>query len=150
MPQDPLEMRKDIYFCSGCNQYLPSTEFQLATNSRSVGRCRKCTKTDNDARVRQDYSHYRYMLKSLRRQEEAYGDGSKIAFLLQVSFHILSNLSITGLCLSCLCSHCYLPGTWRSADDIPKVLCKTVVSPLKMYRRYHSFARQLIFRHLIT
>jgi len=94
VPQDPMEMRKDIYFCSGCNQYLASTEFQLATNSRSVGRCHQCTKTDNDARIRQDYSHYRYMLKALRQQEEAYSDGSKIAFLLQENDlrHLVENV----------------------------------------------------------
>jgi len=94
VPQDPMDMRKDIYFCSGCNQYLPTTEFQLASNSRSVGRCRKCTKTDNDARVRQDYSHYRFMLKTLRRNEEAYGDGSKIAYLLQENDlrHLVENV----------------------------------------------------------
>ena len=84
VPQDPSSMRRNIYFCSSCNQYLPSTEFQLSSNSRAVGTCRNCSKTDNDARVRQDYSHYRFLLKNLRRQEDAYGDGSKIAFLLQV------------------------------------------------------------------
>ncbi len=43
---------------------------------------------DNDSRVRQDYSHYRFMLVSLRRTEESYGDASKIAFLLQVKYAV--------------------------------------------------------------
>ena len=88
VPQDPSTLRKNIYFCSSCNQYLPSTEFQLSSNSNAVGKCRKCNMIDNDARVRQDYSHYRYMLKGLRRSEEVYGDGSKIAFLMQVRLNL--------------------------------------------------------------
>lgn len=51
---------------------------------RVVGRCRKCMKLDNDARLRHDYSEYRAMLKELRRSEESFEDGSKIAYLLQV------------------------------------------------------------------
>ncbi|XP_050413811.2 IQ and ubiquitin-like domain-containing protein [Patella vulgata] len=83
VPQDPSTLRKNIYFCPSCNNYLPSTEFPLSSNSTNVGKCRRCNKIDNDARVRQDFSHYRYMLKSLRRAEETYNDGSEIAFLLQ-------------------------------------------------------------------
>ncbi|XP_071484963.1 IQ motif and ubiquitin-like domain-containing protein [Diadema antillarum] len=83
VPQDPSTLRKNIYFCPSCSSYLPSTEFQLSSNSSNVGRCRRCTKLDNDARTRQDYSHFRYMLKGLRKSEEAMGDGSRIAFLLQ-------------------------------------------------------------------
>ncbi|XP_034306877.2 IQ motif and ubiquitin-like domain-containing protein isoform X1 [Magallana gigas] len=83
VPQDPSALRKNIYFCPSCNQYLPSTEFALSSNSRTVGKCHKCTKIDNDARTRQDYSTYTYMLKMLRRSEERHGDGSRIAFLLQ-------------------------------------------------------------------
>lgn len=84
VPQDPSVLRKNIYFCPSCNSYLPSTEFALSSNSRNVGKCRRCTKIDNDARVRQDYSLYRFLLKQLRKAEELIGDGSKIAFLLQV------------------------------------------------------------------
>lgn len=51
---------------------------------RVVGRCRKCTKLDNDARLRHDFSQYRVMLKDLRRSEESFEDGSKVAYLLQV------------------------------------------------------------------
>lgn len=83
VPQDPSVLRKNIYFCPSCNSYLPSTEFSLSSNSRNVGKCRRCTKIDNDARVRQDFSLYKYLLKQLRKSEEQFGDGSRIAFLLQ-------------------------------------------------------------------
>lgn len=83
VPQDPSTLRQNIYFCPSCGSYLPSTEFQLSSNSKVVGRCRRCVKLDNDARVREDFSHYRYLLKALRRSEEAVQDGARIAFLLQ-------------------------------------------------------------------
>ncbi|XP_002734642.2 IQ motif and ubiquitin-like domain-containing protein [Saccoglossus kowalevskii] len=83
VPQDPATLRKNIYFCSSCNQYLPSTDFSLSSNARVVGKCRQCTKLDNDGRTRQDYSHYRYLLKNVRKSEENFGDDSRIAFLLQ-------------------------------------------------------------------
>ncbi|XP_073252459.1 IQ motif and ubiquitin-like domain-containing protein [Porites lutea] len=40
-------------------------------------------KLDNDLRLRHDFSQYRAMLKELRRSEESFEDGSKIAYLLQ-------------------------------------------------------------------
>nr|CAB3256789.1 CMUB116 radial spoke protein [Phallusia mammillata] len=83
VPQDPSTLRKDIYFCPSANQYLPSTEFKITANSRSVGKCRKVQELDNAARTRQDFSHYRIMLRNLRRTEETYNDNSKIAFLIQ-------------------------------------------------------------------
>ena len=98
VPQDASSLRSNIYFCSSCNQYLPSTDFFMSSNSDTVGRCKRCLKMDNDSRVRQDYSHYRYMLKALRRSEENYGDDSKIAFLLQVltTLFTLSTFTTTG------------------------------------------------------
>ncbi|XP_078485773.1 uncharacterized protein LOC100186480 [Ciona intestinalis] len=83
VPQDPSTLRKDIYFCPSANQYLPSTEFKIQANSRSVGKCRKVQQLDNAARTRQDYSHYRIMLRDLRRTEEGYADNSQIAYLIQ-------------------------------------------------------------------
>jgi hypothetical protein len=83
IPQDPSKLRKDIYFCPSANEYLPSTEFKIQANSRSVGKSRKVQELDNQARTRQDYSHYRNMLKHLRRSEEQIGDGSNIAYLIQ-------------------------------------------------------------------
>ena len=62
-------------------------------------------KLDNDARLRHDYSEYRAMLKELRRSEESFEDGSKIAYLLQVKdatnrsqciFSPVGNLYTTG------------------------------------------------------
>ncbi|PVD24356.1 hypothetical protein C0Q70_14837, partial [Pomacea canaliculata] len=83
VPQDPTVFRKNIYFCPSCNKYMPSTEFSLTGNTRTVGKCRTCQQIDNEARTRQESSQYRRMLRTLRRSEDAYQDGSHIAFLLQ-------------------------------------------------------------------
>ena len=56
--------------------------FSLAT--QGCRKCRKCMKLDNDARLRHDFSQYRAVLKELRRSEESFEDGFKIAYLLQV------------------------------------------------------------------
>jgi hypothetical protein len=37
----------------------------------------------NNAITRQDFTHFSYMLKNVCREEEAFGDQSKIAFLMQ-------------------------------------------------------------------
>ncbi|XP_043944700.1 IQ and ubiquitin-like domain-containing protein [Protopterus annectens] len=83
VPQDPTKLRKNVYFCPSCRNYLLSTEFPLSANSRVVGRCRQCTRLDNEARLREDLSKYKLMLKNLCKAETDYGDESKIAMLLQ-------------------------------------------------------------------
>lgn len=83
VPQDPAVLRKNIYFCNSCKSYLPSTEFSLSANARSIGRCRKCSKLDNEARQREEFSKYRLLMKQLKRSEIEYGDNAKIAFVLQ-------------------------------------------------------------------
>ncbi|XP_075065034.1 IQ motif and ubiquitin-like domain-containing protein [Mixophyes fleayi] len=83
VPQDSAFLRKNIYFCPCCESYLPSTEFSLSANARTVGRCRKCSKLDNEGRQREEFSKYRILLKQLKKSEASYGDDAKIAFLLQ-------------------------------------------------------------------
>lgn len=36
VPQDSTALRANIYFCSSCNKYLPSTDFQLSSKSDTV------------------------------------------------------------------------------------------------------------------
>ncbi|XP_028668407.2 IQ and ubiquitin-like domain-containing protein [Erpetoichthys calabaricus] len=83
VPQDPTKLRKNIYFCLGCRNYLPSTEFSMTTKSHTIGRCRHCNKLDNEARRREDFSKYKNMLKYLRKAETEYSRKGKIAFLVQ-------------------------------------------------------------------
>ncbi|XP_069485205.1 IQ motif and ubiquitin-like domain-containing protein [Ambystoma mexicanum] len=83
VPQDPAVLSKNIYFCPSCKSYLPSTEFPLSINARTVGRCRQCSKLDNQARQREDFSKYKLLLKQLKTSETSYEDEAKVAFLLQ-------------------------------------------------------------------
>ncbi|XP_061430055.1 IQ and ubiquitin-like domain-containing protein isoform X1 [Lethenteron reissneri] len=83
VPQDPTELRKNVYFCSGCRDHLPASEFWLASDSRGLGRCRRCCQVDNAARRREEMSEYRAMLRRLCHTEEGYSDGSRAPFLIQ-------------------------------------------------------------------
>uniref|UniRef100_A0A803VLN7 IQ motif and ubiquitin domain containing n=1 Tax=Ficedula albicollis TaxID=59894 RepID=A0A803VLN7_FICAL len=84
VPQDPLTLYKKIYFCHSCENYLPSTEFPVAANSRTIGRCHSCYRLENEARQREAYLKYRLILEDLRKSEVDYQDDSKIVFLVQV------------------------------------------------------------------
>ncbi|XP_006122704.2 IQ motif and ubiquitin-like domain-containing protein isoform X1 [Pelodiscus sinensis] len=83
VPPDPLKLYTNIYFCHGCKSYLPSTEFSVPANSRTVGRCRRCCKLDNEARRREAFLKYKFMLKNLRKSEADYEDDAKIAYIVQ-------------------------------------------------------------------
>ncbi|XP_032543095.1 IQ and ubiquitin-like domain-containing protein isoform X2 [Chiroxiphia lanceolata] len=84
VPQDPLKLYKNVYFCHSCENYLPSTEFLIPANSHTVGRCRLCYKLDNEARRRESYLKYRLILENLRKSEADYQDDSQIVFLVQL------------------------------------------------------------------
>lgn len=84
IPQDPAKLRKNIYFCRGCNSYLRSTDFPLTANARVVGQCRRCSELDNVARHREDFSHYKNILRRLRKAEAERNPDAKIPYLLQV------------------------------------------------------------------
>lgn len=56
---------------------------KLLFSSRIVGRCKKCSLLDNNARLRNDFTKVRCILQHLRRTEEAFRDNSKIAFGIQ-------------------------------------------------------------------
>ncbi|NWV48382.1 IQUB protein, partial [Daphoenositta chrysoptera] len=84
VPQDPLKLYKNVYFCHSCENYLPSTEFPIPANSRTIGRCRSCYQLDNEARKRETYFKYRLILENLRKSELDYQDDTKIVFLVQL------------------------------------------------------------------
>ncbi|NXI10223.1 IQUB protein, partial [Irena cyanogastra] len=84
VPQDPLKLYKNVYFCHSCEKYLAPTEFPIPANSRTIGRCRSCYQLDNEARQREAYFKYRLILENLRKSEIDYQDDSKIVFLVQL------------------------------------------------------------------
>ncbi|XP_041072079.1 IQ and ubiquitin-like domain-containing protein isoform X1 [Carcharodon carcharias] len=83
VPQDPMQLRKNVYFCLSCGSYLPSTEFPLSLTSQTLRMCRQCFKLNNEARRREEVTMYKLMLKRLRKTEANFEDGSQLAFLLQ-------------------------------------------------------------------
>ena len=97
-----------------------------------TGKCRNCRKVDNDARTRQDYSHYVYMLRQLRLSEEKMADGSRIALLLQVCSLLLISVQPTLRCQTeSVCVQNVSDG---------KYLC----SDLRMFSRFSCV--QVVFR----
>ncbi|NXV03226.1 IQUB protein, partial [Cettia cetti] len=84
VPQDPLKLYKNVYFCHSCEKYLAPSEFLIPANSRTIGRCRSCYQLDNEARQREAYLKYRLILEYLRKSEVEYQDDSKIVFLVQL------------------------------------------------------------------
>ncbi|NXU18730.1 IQUB protein, partial [Pardalotus punctatus] len=84
VPQDPLKLYKNVYFCHSCENYLPSSKFPIPANSRTIGRCRSCYQLDNEARQREAYFKYRLILENLRKAEVDYQDDAKILFLVQL------------------------------------------------------------------
>ncbi|XP_062858578.1 IQ and ubiquitin-like domain-containing protein isoform X2 [Trichomycterus rosablanca] len=83
VPQDAADLKKNIYYCRGCRNYLPSTDFALTVNSRVVGLCCRCKELDGEARQREDFSHYKTILKRLCKDEAEYNPDTKIPYLLQ-------------------------------------------------------------------
>ncbi|XP_058661058.1 IQ and ubiquitin-like domain-containing protein [Ammospiza nelsoni] len=84
VPQDPLTLYKNVYFCHSCEKYLPPSEFPIPASSYTIGRCRSCYQLDNEARKRESYFKYRLILEDLRKSEVDYQDDSKIVFLVQL------------------------------------------------------------------
>ncbi|XP_073687747.1 IQ motif and ubiquitin-like domain-containing protein [Garra rufa] len=83
VPQDPADLKKNIYLCRGCNEYQSSTDFSLKTNATAVGFCRRCLDLDNEARRREDFSLYKNILRCLRESEAECSPEAKITYLLQ-------------------------------------------------------------------
>ncbi|KAI5627059.1 IQ and ubiquitin-like domain-containing protein isoform X1 [Silurus asotus] len=83
VPQDPEQLKKKNHMCRGCSKFLPRSEFPLTLTSRMMGLCRHCKQLDNEARHREDFTHYRNILKRLRKDESELNPDAKIPYLLQ-------------------------------------------------------------------
>ncbi|KAM4601694.1 IQ motif and ubiquitin-like domain-containing protein [Polymixia lowei] len=82
VPPNPTQPRKK-YFCCGCCRYLRSTDFCLTANARVVGRCRRCSQLENQARSREDLSLYKTILSKLQAGELQRNKEANITYLLQ-------------------------------------------------------------------
>uniref|UniRef100_A0A3Q3JXA8 Ubiquitin-like domain-containing protein n=1 Tax=Monopterus albus TaxID=43700 RepID=A0A3Q3JXA8_MONAL len=84
VPQNPSQLKNNMFFCRNCQHYLCSADFSPATTDRLCGRCRDCSHVDNIARSRIDFSCYKNILGRLRADEQRLKEDAKIPFLLQV------------------------------------------------------------------
>ncbi|CAJ1056035.1 IQ and ubiquitin-like domain-containing protein [Xyrichtys novacula] len=84
VPQNPSQLKNNMFHCRGCHRYLQSTDFAPTASARHSGRCKHCTGLDNIARSRNDFSCYKNILKRLRADEQKTNEEAKIPFLLQV------------------------------------------------------------------
>nr|XP_033813944.1 IQ and ubiquitin-like domain-containing protein [Geotrypetes seraphini] len=83
VPQNPAVLRKNIFRCRSCKNYLTSTDFPVSAHANTIDRCRKCCRLNNEAHRREDFSKYTYLLTHLRKSEADFMDDARIVFLLQ-------------------------------------------------------------------
>ncbi|KAL4656754.1 IQ and ubiquitin-like domain-containing protein [Arapaima gigas] len=83
VPQDPVKLKRNIFFCLGCGSYLQAIDFPLTSNSQTLSKCKHCRWLDNAARVRDDLSLYKEILCRLQHMETEYSKKARIPFLLQ-------------------------------------------------------------------
>ncbi|KAI3371743.1 hypothetical protein L3Q82_023600 [Scortum barcoo] len=84
VPQNPSQLKGDMFLCRSCHRYLHSVDFNPSASGRLSGQCRDCTRLDNIARTRDDFSCYKNILRRLRADETQLNEDAKIPFLLQV------------------------------------------------------------------
>ncbi|XP_037539684.1 IQ and ubiquitin-like domain-containing protein [Nematolebias whitei] len=84
VPENPSQLKNDMFMCRGCHRYLRSADFSSSAKGLLSGWCHKCTRLDNIARSRDDFSMYRIILKRLRADEQLLSPETNIPFLLQV------------------------------------------------------------------
>lgn len=81
-----------MFLCRSCQRYLRSTDFSPAVSTQLSGRCQDCTRLDNIARSRNDFSCYKNILQRLRADEQRLNKDAKIPFLLQVTCYMPPSL----------------------------------------------------------
>ncbi|XP_031135596.1 IQ and ubiquitin-like domain-containing protein [Sander lucioperca] len=84
VPQNPSQLKNNMFLCRGCHRYLHSADFKPSASAERHSRCRDCTRLDNIARSRDDFSCYKNILRRLRADEQRLNQEAKIPFLLQV------------------------------------------------------------------
>jgi hypothetical protein len=64
VPQDLSIDKIDTFYCTTCQRYLPSHEFQVSASNTKMGKCRNCRILENVAIKRVDYTKFRYLYSS--------------------------------------------------------------------------------------
>lgn len=74
-----------VNFCQRCRRLKPINEFAVSERAQMLERCISCAWTDEIARSRTDLEPYRFMIRSLRRDERRRSCFSSLAFIMQVN-----------------------------------------------------------------
>jgi hypothetical protein len=67
VPLDITDTTNKTYYCTTCEKYLPSTEFQISSTNPKIGKCRSCKHLENMANQRVDYTKFKYLLAVSKR-----------------------------------------------------------------------------------
>ena len=59
VPQDINDNRVENLYCSTCERYLPSIEFQVSSSNNVVGKCKSCRNLENLAIKRVDFTKFK-------------------------------------------------------------------------------------------
>lgn len=59
VPQDLNVEKSNTFYCTTCQRYLPSHEFQVSSSSAKMGKCRTCINLENVALKRIDFTKFR-------------------------------------------------------------------------------------------
>lgn len=59
VPIDINDTTKENYYCSTCERYLPSIEFQISSTNARMGKCKNCKNLENIAVKRTDYTKFK-------------------------------------------------------------------------------------------
>ena len=60
VPQDINDTKVESFYCTTCERYLPSIEFQISsTNNTKVGKCKNCKNLENLAIKRVDFTKFK-------------------------------------------------------------------------------------------
>ncbi|XP_033610345.1 IQ and ubiquitin-like domain-containing protein, partial [Cryptotermes secundus] len=72
-----------LNFCQRCQRLKPFNEFAISATTQMLERCISCAWTDEIARSRTDLEPYRFMIRSLRREERRLKCFTSLAFIMQ-------------------------------------------------------------------
>jgi hypothetical protein len=59
VPQDITDATMESSYCSTCERYLPTTEFQVSTSNSKLNKCRNCKNLENLAIKRIDFTKFK-------------------------------------------------------------------------------------------
>ncbi|XP_046391351.1 IQ and ubiquitin-like domain-containing protein isoform X2 [Ischnura elegans] len=172
-------LKNRLVVCKECGKVKTENSFDVYSGTKELLKCKSCVRMENVSFKHKEYSIFRHILESLRKEEVRLRCSSPIAFIIQVDdinylinsiWHTHSALSHKStledlrLCRfnnaedwspwNCLLLTHEEVVTHRRVSDPYKVyaecLVKTILNKHKIAREYFKFLRNVSDRHLQT